>query len=181
MVDIVLQGIKTGFRIGFCQPRRSLKSSKKNLQSALLHEEVIDKYLDEEISEGRVAGLFPPMITPNVQISRFGVIPKAHQPGRWRLIFDLSHPKGWSVKDPKGWSVKDGIPKYFCSMSYISVDDAVKGVMELGRGTLLAKIDPKNAFRMVPVHPADRHLLAMRWRDRVYIDTCLPIGLRSTP
>ena len=29
------------------------------------------------------------------------------------------------------------------------------------------------------MHPADRHLLAMEWRGGVYIDTCLPFGLRS--
>ena len=45
----------------------------------------------------------------------------------------------------------------------------------------MAKIDLKNAFRMVPVHPADRHLLVMRWGDMVYIDTCLPFELRSAP
>ncbi len=44
-----------------------------------------------------------------------------------------------------------------------------------------AKIDIRNAFRLIPVHPADRHLLAMEWNDQVYIDTCLPFGLRSAP
>ena len=51
----------------------------------------------------------------------------------------------------------------------------------LGPGTLLAKIDIKSAFRLIPVHPADRHLLAMEWRGGIYIDTCLPFGLRSAP
>ena len=48
-------------------------------------------------------------------VSRFGVIPKNHQPDIWRLIIDLSHPKGYSVND--------GIPKDLCSMSYITTDD----------------------------------------------------------
>ena len=34
---------------------------------------------------------------------------------------------------------------------------------------------------MVPVHPDDRHLLGMRWRGAIYIDTALPFGLRSAP
>ena len=46
---------------------------------------------------------------------------------------------------------------------------------------LMAKIDIKNAFRLLPVHPADRHLLAMEWNKRLYIDNCLPFGLRSAP
>ena len=53
--------------------------------------------------------------------------------------------------------------------------------MELGLGTLLAKIDIKSAFRLLPVHPSDRHLLAMKWNKGIYIDSCLPFSLRSAP
>ena len=31
------------------------------------------------------------------------------------------------------------------------------------------------------MHPDDRPLLGMRWRDKVYIDSALPFGLRSAP
>ena len=63
---------------------------------------------------------------------------------------------------------------------YITIDDAITKILTLGPGALIAKIDIRNAFRMVPVHPADRHLLAMRWRNGIFIDTCLPFGLRSS-
>ena len=67
-------------------------------------------------------------------------------------------------------------------MSYnISVDDAIQQVIALGRGTLLAKIDIKSAFRLIPVHPADRHLLVMEWKGSTYADVCLPFGLHSVP
>ena len=54
-------------------------------------------------------------------------------------------------------------------------------IRTMGPGTLLAKIDIKSVFRLLPVHPADRHLLAMKWKKQLYIDTCLPFGLRSAP
>ena len=38
-----------------------------------------------------------------------------------------------------------------------------------------------SVFRLIPVHPADRHLLGMLWHKQVYIDKCLPFGLRSAP
>ncbi len=44
-----------------------------------------------------------------------------------------------------------------------------------------SKIDVKSAFRLIPVHPFDRHLLAMEWKDNIYVDTCLPFCLRSAP
>ena len=46
---------------------------------------------------------------------------------------------------------------------------------------MLAKVDIKNAFRLLPVHPADRHMLAMNWENQVDIDTCLPFSPQSAP
>ena len=120
-----------------------------------------------------MAGPFPCSAIPNAQISHFGVIPKAHQPNKWRLIVDLSYPKGKSTNDR--------IPKHLCSMSYISVDDAIQKITSLWRSTPLAKIDIKSAFRLIPVHPADRHLLVMEWNGATHVDICLPLGLRSAP
>jgi len=119
---------------------------------------------------GRIAGPFPPQAVPQVHVSRFGVIPKG-QAGKWRLIVDLSHTKGYSVND--------GISKPQCSLKYITIDDAIKETVRLGPGTLLAKIDVKSAFRILPVHPADRYMLGMQWNGEVFIHTCLPFGLRS--
>ena len=150
-----------------------LKSAQKNLGGALQHPEVVEEYLAAEVAQHRVAGPFSKSIIPRAHISRFGVIPKSHQPNKWRLIVDLSHPAGYSVND--------GIPKDLCTISYITVDTAISHILNSGPGTLLAKIDIKNAFRLLPVHPADRHLLAMKWNKHIYIDTCLPFGLRSAP
>ena len=68
-----------------------------------------------------------------------------------------------------------------CNLYYITVDHAIHSIVKSGPNTLLAKIDIKSAFRVIPVHPADRYLLAMRWREKIYIDSCLPFGLRSVP
>ena len=54
-------------------------------------------------------------------------------------------------------------------------------IQQLGRDTQLVKLDLKDAYRIVPVHPADFPFLGIRWRERVYIDRALPFGLRSAP
>ena len=90
-----------------------LSSSRRNLNCALQHPDVVDKYLTEELSYCRLAGPFKPSDIPNTHISRFGVIPKNHLPNKWRLIVDLSHPSGHSVND--------GIPKDLCSLTHITV------------------------------------------------------------
>ena len=55
--------------------------------------------------------------------------------------------------------MNDGIRKDLCSLLYESVDDAARIIMEWGRDTELAKIDIVHAYRNIPVHPTDRHLL----------------------
>ena len=60
---------------------------------------MVDRYLGREVSLGRVIGPLSRQEVPGVHVSRFGVIEKPHQPGKYRLIVDLSHPEGQSVND----------------------------------------------------------------------------------
>ena len=53
--------------------------------------------------------------------------------------------------------------------------------LQLGQGTLLAKMDIKQAYRNIPVHPEDRLLLGMLWEGKAYVDAALLFGLRSAP
>ena len=39
--------------------------------------------------------------------------------------------------------------------------------MKLGIGCTLAKTDVRSAFRIIPVHPKEYHLLGMKWRDEM--------------
>ena len=168
-----MSGISHRFRIGFNQLPNMLKSVKKNLACALQHPQVVEEYLSEEVAQHRVAGPFHMSAVPKIHISRLGVIPKNHKPDKWRLIVDLSYPTGHSVNDR--------IPTHLCRLTYITVDTAIEHTLTSGASTWLAKIDIRNAFRLLPVNPADRHMLGMRWNNQIYIDTCLPIGLRSAP
>ena len=72
-------------------------------------------------------------------------------------------------------------PKNLCSLTYITTDSAIQCIQQLGQDTLLAKIDVKSAFRLLPSHPSDHHLLAIDWDHNLYIDTCLPFGPWSAP
>ena len=78
LVDFFIQGITQGFRIGFSYGSQPLKEAKRNLEGALSHPEVIENYLQAEVSLRRVAGPYSTTSLPNCQISRFGVIPKNH-------------------------------------------------------------------------------------------------------
>ena len=58
----------------------------------------------------------------------------------------------------------------FCIVSAIKI--SVK------RHISTSLIDIKHALRLLPVHPTDRHLLAMHWKNQIL---CLPFRLRSAP
>ena len=171
-VSFVIEGLRYGFKLGFLHSF-TLKSANKNKPSAYQHPKVIDDYLANEVSLRRVAGPFnvPPL--PNLHISSFGVIPKKGQPGKWRLIVDLSSP--W------GASVNEGINPDDFSLQYVRVDEIISMVGKYGRGALMAKFDVEAAYRNVAVHPSDRFLLGMKWRDQFFVDLTLPFGLRSAP
>ena len=85
------------------------------------------------------------------------------------------------LSSPEGHSINDGIDRSVCSIKYASIDDAVDIIRRLGTGALLAKLDLKEAYRVVPVQPEDRPRLGMQWKEAIYIDTALPFGLRSAP
>ena len=168
----ILNGLQFGFHLG-CRRPANLQSSKTNMQSARQNHLIIDDYLRCETEAGNILGPYPPHSFPNLHINRFGVIPKKHHPGRWRLITDLSFPEGSSVND--------AIDPALCTLEYIKVDRVAESAMQLGNASLLAKIDIKSAYRLIPVHPMDRTMLGMQWNGQVYIDGMLPFGLRSAP
>ena len=109
-----MAGITHGFRVGFNHPSGPLVSAKRNLLGVIHHPGMVNQYLAEEIYYRRIVGPFHPDHIPQAHISRFEVIPKNHQPNKWCLIVDLSHPSG-------------------------------------------------------------------KWENLLYVDTCLPFGLRSAP
>ena len=40
-------------------------------------------------------------------------------------------------------------------MSYITVDQVATTALALGKGAMIAKIDIKSAYRLIPVYPGD--------------------------
>ena len=125
------------------------------MMSAFQHPEPIAEYIEKELKRSRMLGPFPVggRLQSAIQISRFGVIPKGHNEGKWRLITDLSYPTGHSVND--------GINPALCSLRYITVEIVASEAAALGPGALIAKVDIESAYRLVPVHQDDRSLLGL--------------------
>ena len=77
--------------------------------------------------------------------------------------------------------MNDGIELELCSLSYVNVDEAAVAIRKAGRGAFLAKVDIKQAYRIVPVHLEDCPLIGMVWEGVLFVGAELLFGLHSSP
>ena len=59
--------------------------------AAYSNSSVVDNYLKEELEHSRLI-VVESMQAGDIHVSELGVIPKKHQPRKWRLIVELSSP-----------------------------------------------------------------------------------------
>ena len=166
LTQVICDGFSKGFRIPF-QGHLTDRPEPINHPSISENLSVAEEMIHKELSLGRVAGPFSAPPFHNLVVSPLGLIPKK-EPGQFRVIHDLSFPKGNSVNF--------GIPKEFCSVSYEDYDYLMSLVTSVGQGCFIAKADIKSAFRIIPVHPDDYHLLGFKFGGQYYYDKCLPMG-----
>ena len=169
-VTKVMHGLQFGFDIGYSGTRDTPHVS-SNLASSNVHSLFITKQLSDSCRSGETAGPFSEPPFPNFRCSGVGAVPKKN--GKMRMIHHLS--------SPPGSSINDGISPDDYSLQYVTIDNAVDLIMQYGTSAHLFKLDIKNAFRNVPVRPADWHLLGICWQSRYYFEKVLPFGLRSSP
>jgi hypothetical protein len=168
-VQFLLQGLTQGFRLG-CMGSPEAHAP-HNHKSAFQNSEIVDAYIQKGLATQRIAGPynFPPF--SNFKTSPLGVVPKS-EPGKFRIIHDLSYPQGNSVNSL--------IPPEYSAVTYDSIDTIVSLVQKFGHNSLMAKSDIKDAFRIIPVNPLDYHLLGFVWKSQFYFDRCLPMGASSS-
>ena len=170
-VQSLVTGLREGFHIGYKGPKKSCVSW--NLKSTQGNPEVVDKYLDKETLQGRVGGPFeppPPSLTCNV--TPLGSFPRKTQGIGTQLSTSPTLVGTQSTFNYKRMSTL---------LHYVTVDKAISIIKQFGPGAWLRKVDIEEAFRIIPVHPDDWHLLGMYWEGQYYHDKRLSMGSRSSP
>ena len=132
-------------------------------------------YFEKEDRLGATIGPFciPPFF------NRIGVFPLSTRPKRDSsercIILDLSYPFGASVND--------GIDKDFycrehvCQM-YPTIDTLAARVAQIGVDCRMWKKEFSRFFRQLPLYPCDYSLIGMHWRNMLFFDKSIPMGLR---
>ena len=133
---------------------------------------MIGDYIRSQVERGFMAGPFPPQACTGIVCSRMAVIPEK-TPEKWQVIVDLSHPGDRSVNHL--------IRREATHVAYLSTGDAAHLMHFLRRNALMAKLDIKEAYRIIPIHPDDHRFFGVCWQGQVYVDCQLPFGLASAP
>ena len=154
------RGMSGGFWIGFSH-NSPLRPAPKKFRSVDLNPSTVNKYVAEEMALGRLVVFHT---KAGIRRNPIGIIPKPHQPGKYRLIVDLSALPAFSMND--------GIPVGLSSLDYVSVDQAARLVMKCGRGALIAKCDLQSDYRQVPIHPEDQELLGFEGPFTLALNGC---------
>ena len=123
--DPLLKGFSSGFRIPSAKLNDLDFGKIHNHPSALSHPRFVSDKLNREAAMGRIRGPFLSPTPPNVILSPLGVVPKKGA-GEYRLIHDLSFPKGNSVN-----SNIDGV---YSEVNYELLDYCVSIVRRMGVG-----------------------------------------------
>ena len=168
----LIQLIQYGFPLSF-DKNTELISSNINHSSATNCPEDIAVYLKEERTFGAILGPFTKPPVPNLHVSPFLTREKPGANSR-RVIVDLSYPQGASVNagvDPESYLGFEFL------LTLPSIDYITNKVVQLGKGSLIYKIDISRAFRHIKIDPADYNLLGLNFKA-YYLDTCLPFGFR---
>ena len=163
----IISGFTEGFRIGALANDTSVFGS--NSASVNLNPEEAKAKIQHELELGRVCG---PFDEPPFEV--FKSCPLAIRPkpnGKYRLLHNLSYPFNED-------SVNGVIPESAAKVKYASISDAIE-LIKANPGCWLAKCDIADAFRIVPIHPDDYHLLGFSFEGKFYFDRCLPMGCRS--
>ena len=98
-VNYIMSGIKSGFHIGADRSLLQLKKGPGNMSSVRQQPRMVETHIAEEVRTRHLIGPLPAHLVPFCHSSPIGLIPKPHHPGKWRLIVDLSSPRGSSVND----------------------------------------------------------------------------------
>ena len=148
----------------------------KNSRSAYEHSEFVTNALEEEIRNDHIAGPYERPPFPMYRVSPISVVEGKYSKKK-RLILDLSAPH--DLKDIT--SINEMINKDDFTLQYVTIDHAIELIQKTGKGSLLSKVDIKDAFRILPIHPSQWRYFCVKWNNEYYFYLRLPFGARSSP
>jgi hypothetical protein len=182
----IIYGLTYGFHVGYHGKRDNSISriDVTNHTNKDIDINDYDKFINDEMEKElllkrRIS--FDKPIYPNTILHPLGVVTKKFS-SKLRLVHDYSYPQhGPHVSS----SVNYNIPNDKRETHLSSFDEALQLIINAKLNNnyndiYLSKIDIESAYRLIPLHPNDYHLLGMKWKNKYYYDLVAPFGLASS-
>jgi hypothetical protein len=168
--DEILRGIEFGVRVDFEGDREAARFG-RNLPVTDEDAPKISAIIAADVASGKKAGPFARPPLSNFCVSPIGCVPKKGGAGKIRMIHHLSFPFGGDSINASVRDAETPIGRFA---------QAVACVQQAGRRCWLVKLDVEAAYKQIPVHPEDWHLLGFVWQGAHYYERVLPFGLKSS-
>jgi hypothetical protein len=137
---------------------------------------VVQELIEKEVQKGFLSGPHDKLPFDSYRVSPIGIAEGKYSHKK-RLIVDLSSPHDSEIHQ----SLNNVIDKEECSLSYVAIDDAIRHIIECGRGAWMCKADISEDFKLIPISPSQYHLFCIKWCDAYYFYTKSAFGCRSSP
>ena len=171
----LVTGLKNGFDPMISQLPQVTTECKNN-KSAKLQPSVVDSLIQSEIEKGFLLGPFQESPFHVYRISPIGIAEGKYSKKK-RLIVDLSAP----YDNEEILSINDLIDKESCSLTYVTIDNAIELIKKAGKGALMCKADISDAFKLIPLKPEIWSMFGIKWKGFYYFYQRLAFGCRSSP
>ena len=136
----------------------------------------VEALIQNEVQKGYLFGPFPEPPFHVYRISPIGIAEGKYSKKK-RLIVDLSAP----YDNADIISINDLIDKESCSLTYVTIDNAIELIKKAGKGALMCKLDITDAFKLVPLKPKFWNMFGIKWKGLYYFYHRLVFGCRSSP
>ncbi len=179
-VQWCIDGLRDGFRIGYTGPRDVSRITHNHGITDEKEIAFVDGELLKQVQLGRRIGPFDVPPFSNFMVSPMSIAYKKHSQ-KMRLVHDYSFPRYGECST----SVNAFIPDEAREVDMTSFDSAIELLLKLharedSAKLYMYKLDVESAFRLLPVHPDDYHLMGMVWRQKYYVDLVVAFGIGSS-
>ena len=141
-----------------------------NTPAAVEHGSFVTDNIVSWLKAGFCAG---PFLAPPVPGFRCNSILAVPQPGKVRVILNLSSPDGRSFND----NINDNLLE---SVVMSTARQVGYTIVDCGAGARIWKYDLRDAYKNVPAQPADYRLQGFRWLGKFFVETQLIFGARTS-
>ena len=175
----IVQALRYGWDVSFIAEPKP-KNAQWNLQGASLFETHVQKYVDTESAFGSLVGPFAESELPfKVFCSPLNTVDKKHSDTRRTVVDCTQLERGINAFIDAHWH--RGQKWKLTLPTSKTIIELIKKTRQQypGQRVFIFKVDMQRWYRWFVLDPVASIFFAIRWRGKIFLDTCLSFGNRA--